>query len=48
MNNARIIREGLQAAGITCYGGVDSPYIWLKTPGRPQQLGFLRQTAAGM
>ncbi len=32
MENARIIREGLQAAGITCYGGVDSPYIWLKTP----------------
>jgi LL-diaminopimelate aminotransferase len=32
MDNARIIREGLQAAGITCYGGVDSPYIWLKTP----------------
>jgi LL-diaminopimelate aminotransferase len=33
MDNARIIREGLTAAGITCYGGVDSPYIWLKTPG---------------
>ena len=32
MLNARIIREGLQAAGITCYGGVNSPYIWLKTP----------------
>lgn len=32
MDNARIIREGLQAAGITCYGGTDSPYIWLKTP----------------
>ena len=33
MENARIIREGLSAAGITCYGGVDAPYIWLKTPG---------------
>ena len=32
MENARIIREGLQAAGIDCYGGVDAPYIWLKTP----------------
>ncbi len=32
MDNARIIREGLTSAGITCYGGVDSPYIWLKTP----------------
>ncbi|WP_305041960.1 LL-diaminopimelate aminotransferase [Geoalkalibacter sp.] len=33
MENARIIREGLKAAGITCYGGVNAPYIWLKTPG---------------
>jgi LL-diaminopimelate aminotransferase len=33
MDNARIIREGLKAAGIVCYGGVDAPYIWLKTPG---------------
>ncbi len=32
MENARIIREGLKAAGIECYGGVDSPYIWLQTP----------------
>ena len=29
---ARIIREGLKAAGITAYGGVNAPYIWLKTP----------------
>ncbi|TYO97478.1 LL-diaminopimelate aminotransferase [Geothermobacter ehrlichii] len=32
MENARIIREGLTAAGIRCYGGVNAPYIWLKTP----------------
>ncbi len=32
MENARIIREGLQAAGIKAYGGVNAPYIWLKTP----------------
>ncbi len=32
MENARIIREGLAAAGIACYGGVNAPYIWLKTP----------------
>ena len=32
MENARIIREGLQAAGIEAYGGVNAPYIWLKTP----------------
>ena len=32
MANARIIREGLTAAGITCYGGINAPYIWLETP----------------
>lgn len=32
MENARIIREGLAAAGLTVFGGVNAPYIWLKTP----------------
>lgn len=32
MNNARIIREGLSAAGYTISGGINAPYIWLKTP----------------
>ena len=32
MENARIIREGLEASGIQTYGGVNAPYIWLKTP----------------
>jgi len=32
MENARIIREGLQAAGFKVFGGVNAPYIWLKTP----------------
>jgi LL-diaminopimelate aminotransferase len=31
MANARIIREGLASAGLTVYGGVNAPYIWLKT-----------------
>lgn len=30
--NARIIKEGLEAAGFTTYGGVNSPYVWCKTP----------------
>ncbi len=34
MGNARVIREGLKAAGFTVYGGVNAPYIWLKTPGK--------------
>ena len=32
MENARIIREGLKDAGYTLFGGVNSPYIWMKTP----------------
>ena len=31
--NAQVIREGLTAAGLECFGGVNAPYIWLKTPG---------------
>ena len=30
--NARVIREGLTEAGLTCFGGVNAPYIWLKAP----------------
>ncbi len=32
LENARIMREGLKAAGLEVYGGVNSPYLWLKTP----------------
>ena len=32
MNNARIIREGLIKAGYIVSGGVNAPYIWMKTP----------------
>lgn len=31
MRNARTIHEGLKEAGYSVYGGVNSPYIWLKT-----------------
>lgn len=32
LHNAKVIREGLAEAGFTVYGGVNAPYIWLKTP----------------
>lgn len=32
MENARIIREGLAAAGYCVYGGIHSPYSWLRVP----------------
>lgn len=33
MENARLLREGLTAAGLRVFGGVNAPYVWLKTPG---------------
>ncbi len=33
MRNAKAIKEGLAEAGYTVFGGVNAPYIWLKTPG---------------
>lgn len=33
MENARIIRKGLESIGLQVYGGINAPYIWLKTPG---------------
>ncbi|WP_166243873.1 LL-diaminopimelate aminotransferase [Paenibacillus turpanensis] len=32
MTNAKIIREGVASLGIEVFGGVNAPYIWLKTP----------------
>lgn len=32
MKNAAIIRESLTEIGLNVYGGVNSPYIWIKTP----------------
>ena len=30
--NAKIIKQGLEEVGYTVYGGVNSPYVWLKLP----------------
>ncbi|WP_071191907.1 LL-diaminopimelate aminotransferase [Trichormus sp. NMC-1] len=32
LENAKIIREQLTAAGLSVYGGVNAPYVWVKTP----------------
>ena len=32
MKNASYIRNGLKEAGYEVYGGVNSPYVWLRTP----------------
>lgn len=40
MTNAKIIREGLTSAGIECFGGINAPYIWLKTPNSMSSWSF--------
>jgi len=32
MDNAKIIREKLTAANLSVYGGINEPYVWVKTP----------------
>lgn len=32
LENAAIVREKLTAAGLAVYGGVNAPYVWVKTP----------------
>ena len=40
LENAKIIKEGLIEAGFTVYGGVNSPYVWLKTPNNMSSWDF--------
>lgn len=40
MENARIIRDGLQSVGLTIFGGINAPYIWLKTPNEMDSWSF--------
>ena len=48
MENACIIREGLQKMGLTVFGGDNAPYIWLKTTNNLNSWAFfdklLRET----
>lgn len=32
LENARMMRQGLTAAGFDCVGGINSPYVWIKCP----------------
>jgi LL-diaminopimelate aminotransferase len=40
MENARLLREGLTAAGFTVFGGVHAPYLWVRTQGRATSWAF--------
>lgn len=32
MNNAKLMKEGLEACGLQVFGGTNAPYLWVKTP----------------
>ncbi len=32
MTNAAIMKEGLESTGLSVFGGVNAPYLWVKTP----------------
>ena len=34
MENARIIKEGLESVGLKVFGGQNAPYLWVKCPGK--------------
>ncbi len=43
MTNAKLLREGLQAAGMSVYGGENAPYVWVKTPDGVSSWDFFDQ-----
>jgi len=43
MQNAAIMRERLQAMGLTVYGGTNAPYIWVKTPDGKSSWDFFEE-----
>ncbi|NES83863.1 MAG: LL-diaminopimelate aminotransferase [Moorea sp. SIO2B7] len=32
LKNAQLLRDGLAATGLKCFGGIDSPFVWVKAP----------------
>lgn len=40
LKNAGIIRDGLSTQGLHVYGGINSPYIWVKTPNKMSSWSF--------
>jgi LL-diaminopimelate aminotransferase len=46
MENARLLREGLAAAGFTIFGGVHAPYLWIRTQGGTSSWQFFDRLLA--
>lgn len=47
MTNAKIMRDQLQKLGLTVYGGVNAPYLWVKTPNNTESWKFFEQMLYG-
>ncbi len=43
MTNAKLMKESLESAGLTVYGGVNAPYLWIKTPNGVSSWKFFDQ-----
>ncbi|MGB5635953.1 MAG: LL-diaminopimelate aminotransferase [Waterburya sp.] len=43
LHNAYLLRQALDAQGLTCFGGTDNPYIWLKAPGKMTSWQFFEK-----
>ena len=48
LRNASIIREGLIKAGYEVYGGVDAPYVWMRTPAGMDSWTFFDRLLQGV
>jgi len=42
LQNARMLRQGLEHLGLTCFGGTDNPYIWVKAVSGMDDWDFFR------
>jgi len=40
LGNATLVREALTAAGLEVFGGINAPYVWVKTPGGQSSWAF--------
>lgn len=43
MTNAKAMKEGLEAAGLNVFGGINAPYLWVKVPGNTGSWKFFEQ-----
>ena len=47
MGNARLMTESLTRLGFKVYGGVNAPYLWVKTPNGQDSWKFFEQLLYG-